>query len=397
MRGFLTLQGNVQTRDFLKARLGKNGEVMVKKDANVKETYVKFDCIVGNPPYQKSNGGAQASADSIYPEFVYTSMRCNPKYLSMVIPARWMNGSGKHLAKDFLSYMISCKKLANIAYIEDATKWFPNVDIKGGCMYFLIESDKKDSIVMINGFEIDLENQDVILTNPIDIGIKNKVLKTVKTTFDAIMHTSHPYGIRGSYKHWVIESDDSFPCHCSGGAGKGETVRFVRKSEVKKNKQTIGMYKVCVSKGDGKGRDGINNTFIVKPNAIVSGSYLVVDYYDNPNKAKNSEHFLRTRFAQYFVSLLKATQDMSPRVFNYLPYLDFTRSYADDDLYSMFNLTEDEIKHIENFVKDFPMFREAKPAKAPKVKAESKPRKSKSKPEALNLDSIDFDKLANAI
>jgi site-specific DNA-methyltransferase (adenine-specific) len=364
MRGFETLKGNVETRDFLKVTLNKNGEVEMT-DEDGKKKYVKFDCIVGNPPYQDNSKANDPK--NLYPDFVLKAIELNPQYLSMVIPARWMMGSGKGITT-FLKTMLESKKLSSISLEKNSSKWFRHdVEIKGGVMYFMYDRNHDSFNVNINGISFDLTDEDCIITDVIGLGIKTKVIERCDQTFDNVMLGGCPFGITSTHKDWSIIPDSSYVCH---GSGKGisDKINLIPKSLVKRNVECIPKFKVCVAKAAGKGSDGISQSFVIEPNHIVTESYLVLCSFDLEQDADNVSCFLSTRLAQYLLSLMKNTQNVSKRVFKWLPYLDFSRSYIDQDLYTMFELTPEEIVHIETTTKDFPIFRVKPPKKEKPVK-----------------------------
>lgn len=363
MRGYNEHIGNVCERDFLKARVGKSGEVMVKKEADGKEKYVKFDCIVGNPPYQDNSKANDPK--NIYPDFVIKAMECNPKYMSMVIPARWMMGSGKGI-QSFLDTMLNSKQLSKIVVEKDSSKWFPDVSIKGGVMYFLHDQRHNSSVVNVDDNEIDLNGEDCIITDPIGLSIKTKVLEKSTNTFDKVMLGSCPFEIRSTHKEWTNDVGNSYICHNSGKGNSAKTCR-ISKDLIKKNVEYIDKYKMCCACGYGS--DGIPMPFVIGPGHVVSQSYLVMTYSNSEQECNNAALFFSTHLAQYLISLLKNTQNVAKRVFKYLPYLDFSRSYTDQDLYAIFNLTLEEIAHIEATTKDFPIFRAKKERVVKKIKA----------------------------
>lgn len=349
MREFEELEGNVGLCNFLKATIDKEGRVMAKK--NGKEEFVKFDYIVGNPPYQDNSKANDPK--NIYPDFVLKAIQCKPEYMSMVIPARWLMGSGKG-AGEFLEFMLKSKSLSKIVVEKDSSKWFPDVSIMGGIMYLLYKQDHNSTICGINGNDFDLAAEDTIITDVVGLGVKSKVMAVCDKTFDEVMLGGCPFGITSTHNEWSKTLDRSYTCHNSGKGDSAKTC-FVSKELVKRNIDCIDRYKVCTSKGYGS--DGISKPFVIGPDHIVSESYLVLSFFDSEQHANNAAGFLTTQFSQYLISLLKNTQNVAKRVFKYLPYLDFTRSYTDKDLYTMFALSPEEIVHIETTTKDFPIFR----------------------------------------
>jgi site-specific DNA-methyltransferase (adenine-specific) len=353
---------NVLWADFLDARVdNKTGEVYVKQssDGNEKK-YVKFDVIVGNPPYQQTSSNRVGSnAAAIYPKFVKKAMECKPEYLTMVIPSKWMTGDGQGTAK-FLEMMLECKQLSNIVSIENAMEWFPDIDLKGGAMYFLMDRNKNDSIVDINGKQIDLADVDVIITDEIDLGLIAKIKAKCDTFFEDVVMGLNAYDVATNHSKWSEDKEASYVCYVNDGSKQRGSTKMIDKKLITKNTDTIDKWKVCVAKTSGKAKDGIGATFIVEPNAIITHSYIVVASFATQAEALKAEAYLNRHFSQYLTSILKGSINVSKRLFKFLPYLDFSRSYTDADLYEMFGLTKEEIEHIENIVKDFPIFRAKK-------------------------------------
>ncbi len=143
---------------------------------------MQFDVIIGNPPYQMKGGAGGSSDSSIYHLFVEQAKKLEPKFLSMVVPSRWLAG-GRGL-DEFRKEMLGSRQLLRLVDHPVSKEVFPNVEVKGGICYFLWSQSYNGpcDVTVIRGDEKtdssrQLDEFDVFVRDPRALGILRKVLK----------------------------------------------------------------------------------------------------------------------------------------------------------------------------------------------------------------------------
>ncbi|MCR5061549.1 MAG: Eco57I restriction-modification methylase domain-containing protein [Saccharofermentans sp.] len=325
---------------------------------------MKFDVIIGNPPYQLETGGgsgeAATQAQPIYNKFVEQAIKLNPRYLCMIIPARWYSG-GIGLG-DFRNMMLNDAHISKLVDYQNSKDCFQGVDIAGGVCYFLRDRDtvynecSVESVVGNQRIEIKRklnEYGDVFIRNNSAISILNKVTKNEKfisliDTVFALDAFGFPTSARGQKES---DSEHSITIYSSKGHG------YVSPSEIKKNRDIVDKYKVFATRlvpcngevgiDPSKGYKSITTPRILKPNEIITFSYILLGVFDTEKEAKNYRNYICTKFARFMLRLTYSSMNISKNNFLFVPKLDFLREWLDEDLFEYFGLTDDEAAYID--------------------------------------------------
>ena len=330
---------------------------------------MKFDVIISNPPYQLSDGGAQASASPLYHLFVDKALKLNPKYLTMVIPARWYSG-GKGLDQFRNSMLNDChiKELHDFPITSDC---FPGVNIRGGVCYFLWDSsfDANEEMPVVVTHEsetetvvkrqLKYEDMDIFVRYDKAIGIVDKIkAKTLESQFlSNCVSARKPFGLSTDFIKNERFKDNSTglrnPIKC---IGKGLTVGFIDRSDVISHREWIDRWKVFVPRANNIGtelNDDNLNAFVGKPGEVCTESYIVIggNIDLTEQEANYLVAFLRTKFARFCHSVPKVSQDATAKTYRYVPMQSLDRDYTDEELYSKYNLSKEEIEFIETHIK----------------------------------------------
>lgn len=327
---------------------------------------MKFDVIIGNPPYQLSDGGFGASAKPIYHKFVEQAKRLDPKYLSMIIPARWFAGGRVGELSDFRAEMLKDDRIRVLHDFANASDCFPGVEIKGGVNYFLWDRDNKgkceifshdgDLVTKSERFLLEQGSETFIRRNEA-IPILRKVLDKKEESFSAIVSANDPFGfdireensmkrIKPKYRQAKFENSVHF--YYNGWRKDG--IGYIDKKYVKKNIDLLFKYKFFVPKAVGSGD---SKTDVIKPvfpklNSCCSETYIVVGPFESETAMANAADYLNTKFFHFLVSLKKITQEARRGVYQFVPMQDFTEAWTDQKLYKKYGLEEGEIAFIES-------------------------------------------------
>jgi site-specific DNA-methyltransferase (adenine-specific) len=317
---------------------------------------MKFDVIIGNPPYQLSDGGAKASAKPIYQLFVNQAKKLNPKFLTMIIPSRWFSG-GKGL-DDFRASMLKDKRIRALVDYTDSADCFPGVDIAGGICFFVWDRDHKGECKVTNILkgnaqtsERALDEFSTFIRYSEAVTIVKKIRLAKEKGMDTWVSSRKPFGLATT--DLPIEKGD-LTLRYNKGLGKYDS------KLVPSGKEMIGKWKVIISyvsydhagqpDKDGK-RKVMSVIEILPPKTICTETYLVAGVFDNEAQAKNLKLYLETKFVRFLVSQIAVSQHITKNCFTFVPVQDFSKPWTDKELYKKYKLTKEEIAFIESMIR----------------------------------------------
>ena len=317
---------------------------------------MKFDVIIGNPPYQLDDGGNSASASPLYQKFVEQAKKLKPRYLSMIIPSRWFGG-GKGLDY-FRKETLNDNRFRVIVDYENANDCFPGVDIAGGVCYFLWDRDNPGScrVVNINNGQIVETNRRLnefgtFIRRAEALNIVKKVLSKKEPLMSNVVSSSKPFGLRT-----FVRPQKSGDIKLRWQNGEGPYTR----SEITVGVEMIDKWKVITSyvgydHAGNPGKDGKRKVFnkidILPPGTICNETYLVINYFETEQEAKNMIGYMKTLFFRFLVSQLMFSRHITKTAYQFVPVQECKQEWTDEKLYKKYGLSEDEIAFIESSIR----------------------------------------------
>lgn len=328
---------------------------------------MKFNAIVGNPPYQKMDGGTKSSATPIYNSFVDIVKNISSQYSSLIIPARWYGG-GKGL-EQFRDDMLEDRHIVKLHDFIHSEDCFPSVEIKGGLCYFLRDQTKEAPCLIYTHDQgtveqrpryLKVEGCDVHIRFEEALEIFAKVRDKMTNSFDSYVSTQKPFGLRTFVHGKNKPFANSVKLYENGGVG------YISRNEVEKNDALIDKYKVFISRaynaGDGFPHQIIGKPIIAEPGTCCTETYILIGPYDDMETTINVEKYIKTRFFRFMVMLKKVSQQVPSTVFTFVPTQNFRLGSdidwsakldeIDNQLFDKYLLSQNERDFIKKMIKE---------------------------------------------
>jgi len=320
---------------------------------------MKFDVIIGNPPYQLDTGGSGKQAKPIYNLFVEQAKKLKPRYISMIIPSRWFAG-GMGL-DSFRKTMLNDSHIRKYVDFTNAKDCFPDNSIGGGVGYFLWDRNYDGDCEFVNIHDGKVNTQKrrlnefpVLVRYNEAISIIHKVLEKKEPNLGEIVSSISPFGLDTSVRGDDKKSNNSLTLYSSKGVG------YISRRLITQGLDYIDKYKLMISQvtsehaneSDKNGQFKVlSRTKVLGPGEICTFSYLLVGNFSDHKEAANLSVYLQSKFARFLLLQAISSIHISKDKFCFVPKLDFSRTWTDSDLYKKYNLSDEEILFIEQIIK----------------------------------------------
>lgn len=349
---------------------------------NTNKRDMKFNAVIGNPPYQEIKATEKSSTNSafasaLYPAFIDLAMALNPNYISLITPSRWMTKQGQGISNEWVDRMIKSNHFVSIHDFPNANDCFENVEIKGGINYFLMKPNYNGKCFFSTHYNnVETTNEDyldpigagIVVRDPNAMSIINKIIAKEgyyfrDNSFSTMVSPKHYFDrneiLSSNWKGYSKTKDKE---HCIKyymnknleECGFG----WIKESDIPKGHDTIKLNKIYIPMAGGTGNDSqiLGIPFYGEPNSVCSYTYLVIGYdkeHHNFSKEEclNIISYMKTKFFRYMVSIKKKTQNTTRDLFQFAPILDFSKPWTDEELYDKYGLDMFEREYIESLIK----------------------------------------------
>lgn len=323
---------------------------------------MKFDVIIGNPPYQLQTKKDCASsinrqqATPLYHFFVEQAKQLQPHYISMIIPSRWFSG-GMGSLKKFRASMLKDTSIRVLHDFLNEQDCFPGIDVKGGVCYFLWDKayhgpckvfTHQDGIIFSSAERfLQEDGENVFIRYNSARPILNKIKAQKEKSLTAIIQPLSLFGFPTSFSSYEIK-----PSMNTVKIYGRKFVGYISRKQLKAGLESVDKIKVLLPEAIGDG--GFNlplKPIITEKNSCCTATYVVIGSFDSVKEAQGLVSYINTSFFKFLVGLRKITQHATQDVYSFVPVQDFTQEWTDAKLYKKYGLTKEEINFIESMIK----------------------------------------------
>ena len=307
-----------------------------------------------------TGGGGGSNDSSIYHLFVEQAMRLEPRYLSMVIPSRWMAG-GRGM-DEFRKTMLTDRRISHLVDYTKMSTAFPGVDFEGGVGYFLWSGEYQGDAqyTLFQGEEShpsitrDLGAHDILVRDHRALGILERVQSLREPTMDKVISADTPFGLATNFSDYKGKPFRGSVALYLTDRGR-RVVAHTARSGIKKNAHLIDSWKVLLPEAYGE-RGAIpalilGPSIVAPPASVCTQTYLVAGPLASEKEANSLQSYTKTRFFRFLVSLRKITQHALLSTYSWVPQQIWDREWTAEKLYKKYGITKEEIAFINSMIR----------------------------------------------
>lgn len=319
---------------------------------------MRFDCVILNPPYSDSVGGGKGGATEVYTYFIDESIKLSKNLVVPIIPAKWyVNARGSNV-ENFRNKFLTCKKIKEIHDYSNEKDVFPDIDLRGGICYFLYSKLYNSSLCkyVSDGklYERELNGKLNIFIR--DVNLQNLIYSLPQdSSFSDIVSVTAPYGLLTD----VFDDFDKYnlpemksvrdDLNCCKVYGSFKRVMYCSKDyPLPRKDSSYDKYKVFIPWADScMDFKKLNlKAFIGEPYELCTETYLSIGCFDTYKEAESCISYINTKFFHALISAKKVNQHMSRDVYSFVPLVDFSHLWSDEELFDMFSISEE----LKNYI-----------------------------------------------
>ncbi len=332
---------------------------------------MQFDVIIGNPPYQLSDGGFGTSAAPVYQKFVEQAKALEPRLLSLVIPSRWFSG-GKGL-DDFRESMLADRRLRSLDDYLNASDVFSGVGLKGGICYFVWDRDHPGDCrvtthapngdvstatrpLLEEGLEVFVRfNEGLSILRKVmavETGQDRKLVLGESQRFDGLVSSRKPFGLDTTFRARTAKRAGDVKVYQNGDPG------YTPRKGITTGTDLIDAWKIYIGyAAPGTGNKDtyphriLPTPFLGEPGTISSETYLCIGPFKIKDEAESALSYLTCRLTRFLILLHKPSQHVTKKVYTFVPKQQWTKQWTDADLYAKYSITDEQIAFIESLVR----------------------------------------------